>query len=120
MIDVDNMIADMLNNEKLIPKVTELSIRGRKLNISLVFIAQSYSAVPENIRVNSTHYFLMEIPSQRELHHVAFNHSSEIDYKDFMNNYKKCTAKPYPFLVIDSTLASDNPLCFRMNLFEKI
>ena len=60
----DNMIADMLSNRILNPKVTELFIRGRKLNISLVFMTQSYFAVPIVIRVNSTHCFIMKIPNK--------------------------------------------------------
>ena len=76
------MIADMLSNEKLNPVVTELFIRGRKLSISLVFITQSYFAVPKNIRLNSTHYFIMKIPSKRELQQIVNNHSSDIDFKD--------------------------------------
>ena len=120
LIVFDGMIADMLSNKKLNPIVTELFIRGRKLNISLVFITQSYFAVPKNIRLNSTHYFIMKIPNKQELQQIAFNHSSDIDFKDFMNLYKKCTAKPYSFLVIDATLASDNPLRFRKNLLERI
>ena len=100
--------------------ITKLFIKGRKLNISLVFITQSYFAVPKNIRLNSTHYFIMKIPNKQELQQIAFNHSSDIDFKDFMNLYKKCTAKPYSFLVIDATLASDNPLRFRKNLLERI
>ena len=63
----DDMIADMYSNKKLNPKVTALFIRGRKLNISLVFTTQSYFVVPKNIRLNSTHYFLMRIPNKREL-----------------------------------------------------
>ena len=59
-----DMIADMLTNKKLNPIVTELVIRGRKLNISLVFIMQSYSAVPKSIRLNSMHYFIMKIPNK--------------------------------------------------------
>ena len=120
LIVFDDMIADMLSNKKLNPIVTELLIRGRKLNISLVFITQSYFAVPKNIRLNSTHYFVMKIPNKRELQQIAFNHSSDIDFQDFMNLYKKCTAKPYSFLVIDATLASDNPSRFRKNLLERI
>ena len=56
----------MLSDKKLNPIVTELFIRGRKLNISLVFITKSYFTVPKNIRLNSTHYFVMEIPNKRE------------------------------------------------------
>ena len=112
------MIADMLSNKKLNPIVTELFIRGRKLNISLVFITQSYLAVSKNIRLNSTHYFLMKIPNKRELQQIAFNHSSDIDSQNFMNLYKKCTEKPYSFLVININLASDNSLHFKKNLLE--
>ena len=64
LIVFDDMIAVMLNNEKLYLIVTELFIRGRILNISLVFITQSYFAVPENIRLNSIHYFIMKIQSK--------------------------------------------------------
>ena len=64
LIIFDDMIADLLSNKKLNPIVTELFIRGRKLNISLVFIAQSYFAYSENIRLNSTHYFVMKIKTQ--------------------------------------------------------
>ena len=115
------MMADMLSNKKLNPIVTELfSIRGRKLNISLDFITQSYFAVPKNVRLNSTHYFVMKIPNKRELQQIAFNHSSDIDFQDFMNLYKKCTEKAYSFLVIDTTLASGNSSRFRKNLLETI
>ena len=113
LIVFDDMISDMLSNKKLNPIVTELFIRGRKLNISLVFITQSYFAVPKNTRLNSTHYFVMKIPQ------IAFNHSTDIDFQDFMNLYKKCTAKSYYLLVIDTTLTSDNPLRFRKNLVER-
>ena len=58
------MIAEMLSDKKLNPIVTELFIRGRKLSISLVFIKQSYFAVPKNIRLNSAHYFIMKIPNK--------------------------------------------------------
>ena len=71
--------------------------------------------MPNNIRLNSTHYFIMKIANKQELEQIAFNHSSNIDFKDFMNLYKKCTAKPYYVLVIDATLASDNPSRFRKN-----
>ena len=84
------MIADTLSYKKFNPILTVLLIRGRKLNSSLVFITQSYFAVPKNIRLNSTHYFIMKVPNKQE------------------------------FLVIDATLASDNPLRLRMNLLEII
>ena len=63
----------------------------------------------------------MRIPNKRELQQTAFNNdSSDIDFQDFMNFYKKCTAKPYSFLVIDTALVSDNSLRFRKNLLEII
>ena len=97
LIVFDDMIADMLSNKKLNPIVTELFIRGRKLNISLVFNTQSYFAVPKNIRLNSTHYFIMKIPNKREFRQIAFNHLSDIEFKDSMNLYKICFVKPYSF-----------------------
>ena len=112
----DDMIADMIN--KLNSIVTELFIRGRKLNISIVFVTQSYFKVPKDVRLNSTHFFIMKIPNKRELQQIALNHSSDIDFKDFIMIYRKCTAEPYSFLVNDTTLPSDNPLRFRKNLFK--
>ena len=78
------MIADMLSNKKLNPIVTELFIRGGKVNISLVFVTQSYFAVLKNVRLDSIHYFVMKIPNERKLQQIAFNHSSDIDFQDFM------------------------------------
>ena len=92
LIVFDNMIADMLSNKKL-------------------------------IRLNSTHYFIMKIPNKRELQQTAFNHSSDITFKDFINLYRKRTAilqNHILFLVINATLASDNPLRFIKNLAERI
>ena len=74
----------------------------------------------KNIRLNSTHYFLMKIENKRELQQIAFNHSSGIDFQDFMSLYKKCAVKPYSFLVIDTTLASDNSSRFRKNILKRI
>ena len=118
LIVLDDMIADMINNKKLNSVVTELFIRGRKLNISLVFITQSYFKVPKDVRLNTTHFFIMKIPNKRELQQIAINHSSDINTKDFINIYKKCTDKPYSFLVSDTTLSSDDPLRFRKNLYN--
>ena len=113
------MIADILSNKKIYPIVTELFIRGRKLNISLIFITQSYFAVPKNIRLNSTHYFIMKIPNRPELQQMVVDHSSDI--MKFLRIFtKKCTAKPYSCLVIDTTLSSGNYLRFRKNPLERI
>ena len=116
LIVFDDAIADMINNNRLNPIVTELFIRGRKLNISIVFITQSYFKVPKDVRLNSTHFIIMKIPNKRELQQTELNHSSDIDFRDFMNIYKKCTTGPYSFLVNDTTLPSDDPLRFRKNL----
>ena len=112
------MIADMINNKKLNSIITELFIRGRKLNISLVFITQSYFKVPKDVRLNSTHFFIMKIPNKRELQKIALNHSSDINSKDFIKIYKKYTVESYYFNVNDTTLALDNPLRFRHNIFN--
>ena len=89
LIVFDDMIADMINNEKLNPIVTELYIRGKKLNTSIVFITQSYFKVPKDVRLNSTHFFIIKVPNKRELQQIAFNQSSDIDFKDFMKTLKK-------------------------------
>ena len=117
LIVLDDMIANMISNKKLNSIITELFIRGRKLNIYLVFVTQAYFKVPKDVRLNSTHFFIMKIP-KRELQQIAINHLSDINSTDFVKIYKKCTAEPYSFLVNNTTLASDNPLRFRKNLFN--
>ena len=104
----NDMIADLLSNRKMNPIVNESFFSGSKLNLSLVFIIIFYFAVPKNIRLNVTHYFIINIPNKQELQQTGFNHSKDIDFKEFMNVYKNYTAKPYYFLVIDATLVSDN------------
>ena len=118
LILFDDMVADMINNKKLNSVVAKLFIRGGKLNISPVFITQSYFNVPKEVRLNTTHFFIMKIPNKRELQQVAISHSSDIDFKDFIKIYKKCTDEPYSFLVSDITLSSDDPLRFRKNLYN--
>ena len=77
LIVFDDMIADMIKNKELNSIVTELFIRGIKLNNSLVFITQSYFKVPKDIRNNSTHFLFLKIPNKRELQQIAINHSSD-------------------------------------------
>ena len=79
------MIADIIHDKKLDSTVTEFFIRGRKLNISLVFIMQSYFKVPKDVRLNKTHFFIANIPNKRELQQIATNHSSDISSKNFIN-----------------------------------
>ena len=102
----------MINNKKRNPVVTELFIKGRKLNISIVFITQWYFKVPKEVRLNTKHLFIMKISNKKELQQIALNHLSDadVDFKGFMNTYEKCTAEPYSFLVNDTTLPSDNLL----------
>ena len=108
LIVFDDMIADMINNKKLNSVVTELFIRGKNLNISLIFITQSYFKVPKDVRNNSTHIFIMKISNKRELMQIAINQSSDINTKDFIEIYRKSIDKPYSFLIIDTTLPSNN------------
>ena len=68
-----DLIADMINNKKLSPVVTELFIRGRKLNISIVFITQSYLKVPKDVRLNTTNFFILKIPNKRQTNKLLPN-----------------------------------------------
>ena len=118
LIVFHDMIADMINNKKLNPIVSELFIRARKLNISLAFITQSYFKGPKDVRLNTAHFFIAKISNKRELQQIAISHSSNINTKDFAKIYRKYTAEPYSFLVDDTTLPSNNPLRFRKDLFN--
>ena len=110
LIVIDDMIADMSTNKTFQAIVKELFVRCRKVNISLVFITQSYFLVPKDVRLNSTHYLIMKIHNERELQNIAINHSEDIDYKDFLKICKECTSNSYSFLTIDTTLPANNPL----------
>ena len=109
----DGMIADMEANKKLNPVVTEFFLRERN---SLIFISQSYFEESKTIRLNLTHYFIMKIRSKKELQQIASNHSSDIEFKDFMKLYNNYTKEPFSFLRKDTALPSDNSLRFRKNL----
>ena len=114
-------------NKKLSSIVTELFskgkkqlfLRGKKLNISLVFISQSYFKVLKTVRLKVAHYFIMKVPNKTKLQQIAFNHSSNFDFKDFLKLYKDYTKESYRFLVNDTTMSSDNPLQFGKNLLQK-
>ena len=108
LIVLDDMIAHIIN---------ELFIRCRKLNISLLFITQSYFSVRKDVRLNSTHSLITKINNRKELQNIAINHSADIDYQDFIKIYRECTKEPYNFLTIDTTLPASDPLRFRKNLF---
>ena len=118
LIVFDDMIADIMTNKKFQSIIKELFIRCRKLNISLVFITQSYFSVPKDVRLNSTNYFVMKIDNRKELQNIAINHSADIDYKYFMKIYRECIKEPYSFLIIDTTLPASNSLRFSKSFFD--
>ena len=94
LIILSDITADMLCDTKLNQIVTELSIRSRKLNISLVFTTRSYFAIQQSIRLNSTNYFVIQISIKREVQQIVLNHLLDNVFEYFMNLYKKCTATP--------------------------
>ena len=94
------MIADMIKNNKLNSKVTELFIRRIKLNIFLAFITQSYFKVPKYVRLNTTHFFISKIPNRKELQQIAINHSSDISTKDFTNSIENVLLNHTRFLLM--------------------
>ena len=119
LIAFDDMITHIMANKKFQAIIKEFFIRCRKLNISLVFIAQSYFSVQKDIRLNSTHYFIMKINNIIKLKNIAINHSTDIYYQGFKKIYRECTKEPY-FLTIDTTLPTSDSLRFRENLFDSL
>ena len=113
LILFDDIKADIEANKKLSPIITELLLRGRKLNIVLVFVSKSYFKIPKT--KNATH-FIMKIPIKKNLPQIESNHLFDIEFKDFMKLFKDYTKETYSFLVKDTTFSSDNPLRFRKNL----
>ena len=110
------MIADDMSNKKFQAIIKELFIRCRKLNISLAFITRSYFSVPTDVRLNSIHYLIMKINNIKELQNIAINHSSDIDYNDFVMIYRECARESYSFLTIDTTLSASDSLRFKKDL----
>ena len=88
LIIFDDIIADIMSNKKFQSMIKELFTRCRKINVSLVFITQSYFSVRKDVRLNSTHYLVMKIINKRELQNIAINHSVDIDYRDFLKMYR--------------------------------
>ena len=120
LIVFDDMIAGIMASKIFPAIIKELFIRCGKLNISLVFMTQSYFFVPKDAKLNTTHYFIMETIDQIELQNIARNRSADIHYKDFMKIYRECTKEPFSFLTIDTMLPASNPLRFRKNLFDSL
>ena len=89
LIVFDDMIADIMANKQFQAIIKELFIRCRKLNVSLVFITQSYFYVPKDVRLNSSRYLIMKINYRKNLQNITTDHSADIDYKDFMKIYRQ-------------------------------
>ena len=102
LIIFDDMIADIMRSEKFKAIVKELFIRCRKLNISIVFITQSYFRTPKDARLNNTHYILMKIGNKKGLKSIAEENSGHLDFKNFLKIYNYCTKEPYLFMMIDT------------------
>ena len=114
LIVFGDMIADIMSNKKF--QAIKNCLEMQKA-CSLVFFTQSYFSVPKDIRLNSTH-LIMKISNNKELHNIAINHLADIDYKDLVKIYRKCTREPYSFLTIDKTLSASDPLKFRKTFFS--
>ena len=102
-----------MSSKKFKAIIKELFIRCRKLNISIVFITQSYFRMPKDARLNSTHYIIMKIQSKKELQNIAQENSGDIDFKDFLKTHKDYTSEPYSCMIIDTTVPSNDPMRFR-------
>ena len=118
LIIFDDMIADIMRSEKLKAIVKELFIRCRKLNISIVFITQSYFRTPKDARLNSTHYILMKIDNKKELKSLAEENSGHLDFKDFLKIYNYCTNERYSFMLVDTRPTAR--VTFKKNFDEPI
>ena len=104
LIVFDDMIADIITNQKFQAIIKELFIRCRELNTYLVFTTHSYFFVLKEVRLNSKHYLIINIHNKRDLQQIAINHSEDIDYKNFMKIHRKCASEPCSFFTIDTTL----------------
>ena len=98
----DDMIADIEYNKNFKQIIKELFYRTRKINVSIVFITQSYFRALKDARLNSTHYILMKIGNKKELKRIAEEKFGHLDYKDFLKIYNYCTREPYSFMTIDT------------------
>ena len=118
LITFDDMIVDIMRSEKFTAIVKELFIRCKKLNISIVFITQSYFRTPKDARLNSTHYILMKISNKKELKSIAEENSGHLDFKDFLKIYNYCTKEPHSFMLVDTRPTAR--VTFKKNFNESI
>ena len=118
LIVFDDMIADIEHNKNFKRIIKELFYRARKINVSTVFITQSYFRALKDTRLNSTHYILMKIGNKKELKRIAEEKSSHLEYKDFFKMYNYCTEEPYSFMLIDTRPTAS--VTFKKNFDESI
>ena len=118
LIVFDDMIADIEYNKNFKRIIKELLYRARKINVSIVFITQSYFRALKDARLNSTHYILMKISNKKELKRIAEEKSGHLDYKDFLKIYNYCTRESYSFMMIDARPTATIP--FKKNFDEPI
>ena len=100
LIVFNDMIADIEYNKNFKQIIKELFYRARKINVSIVFITQSYFRALKDARLNSTHYILMKLGNKKELKRIAEEKSGHLAYKDFFNIYNYCTKEPYSFMTL--------------------
>ena len=117
LIVFDDTIADIEYNKNFKQIIKELFYRVRKINVSIVFIMQSYFRALKDARLNSTH-ILMKISNKKELKNIAEEKSGNLDYKDFLKMYNYCTREPYSFMTIDATSTATIP--FKKNFDEPL
>ena len=118
LIVFDNMIADIEYNKNFKQVIKELFYRACKINVSIVFITQSYFRTLKDARLNSAHYILMRIGNKKELKRIAEEKSGHLDYTDFLKMYNYCTKDPYSFLKIDTRPTAT--IQFKKNFNEPI
>ena len=107
-----------MRSEKFKAIVKELFIRCRKLNISIVFITQSYFRSLKDARLNSTHYILMKIGNKKELKSIAEENLGHSDFKEFLKIYNYCTREPYSFMMVDTRPTAR--VTFKKNFSEPV
>ena len=113
-----DMIADTECNKHFKRIIKELFYRARKINVSIIFITQSYFRALKDARLNSAHYILMKLGNKKELKSIAEEKSGNLDYKDFLKIYNYCTREPYSFMTIDARPTATIP--FRKNFDESL
>ena len=118
LIVFDDMIADIEYNKNFKRLIKELFSRARKINVSIVFIMQSYFRALKDARLNSMHYILMKISNKKELKIIAEEKSGHLDCKDYLKIYNYCTRESYSFMMIDARLTATIP--FKKNFDEPI